>query len=114
VTVLRGFPRWLRVALLVVNLAAALAVLVNWWLAIWPNLAAAWVQFAVIAALAIPLGAWLGRLMDARHAAHHDGTRAHVETALAAHAEAQNQRLDALGEQVASLHERLNQTGGTP
>lgn len=111
-TVLRGFPRWLRVSLLGVNLAASAAVLCLHWFGTYPNLIASWFGASALASVAAPLGARLGRLLDARHAAHHDATRAHVETLMAAHAEAQNQRLDALGEQMAALHDRLDQDGG--
>lgn len=112
-SVLRRFPRWLRVLLLGVNLAAATAILINWWLAIWPNLAAAYFQFAAVAALAVPVAAWLTRHLDAH--AEHIARRAaeHTTAPLVAHHEATREHIAALSDQVAALHAKLDQqTGG--
>lgn len=126
-SVLHRFPRWLRVVLLGLNLAASLAVLVHWWLQVWPNLEASWVLGAAAAAIALPAGAWLGRKLDQRqehiaaraaeHAAqhmteHHETTRAQVREQFAAHAAAQNDRLAVITDQIAALHARLDQQGG--
>lgn len=123
-SVLGRFPRWLRWLLLGLNLGASLAVLVHWWLQVWPNLEASWVLGAAVAAVAVPFGAWLGRKLDQRqehiaqrtatHTAahlteHHEQTRTHVTEQLAQHAAAQQERFDVLTNQVAALHARLDQ-----
>jgi predicted membrane-bound mannosyltransferase len=111
----------LRVALLGANFAASLGVLVNWWLAVWPNLAAAWFQTSAIVALAMPLSVWVGRVLDTHHdrvAAHqereHAATRQHVEERLATHAAAHDERMAVISDQIAALHAKLDQPGGTP
>lgn len=126
-SVLRRFPRWLQVLLLGVDLVASLVVLVHWWAASYPNLIAAWFQFSAVAALAVPLGAWLGRKLDQRqehiarrtaeHTAahlteHHDMTRTHVTKQLAAHAATQGERLAVISDQIAAINQRLDQQGG--
>lgn len=120
------FPRWLRVTLLGINLAAALAVLVNWWLAIWPNLAASWEVASAGVAVAVPVRTWLGRKIPvwqeriarrtAVHVAeHHEATREHVTAQLNLHAAAQDERMQVISNQVAALHAKLDQQqGGTP
>ncbi|HZP55023.1 hypothetical protein [Actinocrinis sp.] len=126
-TVLSRFPRWLRRLLLGANLAAALAILVNWWLAIWPNLAASWEVASAGVAVAVPVRTWLGRKIPqwqehiARRAAehtaahmteHHETTRAHVTEQLAAHAAAQGERMQVISDQIAALNQRLDQQQG--
>jgi len=130
VSVLGRFPRWLRWLLLGANLVAALTILVNWWLAIWPNLAASWEIASAVAALAAPAATWVTRKLDAHaeHAArraaqhtaahlteHHETTRAHVTEQLAAHAAVQGERMQVISDQLAALNQRLDQQqGGAP
>lgn len=112
-TVLGRFPRWLRWLLLAASLGGSLGVLVNWWTAVWPNLEASWFQGSVIAAVAVPAGAWLGRWLDRHHSGHHDATRAHITDELAAHAAIQGEQFAVLSDQLAALHARLDtQQGG--
>ena len=106
-TVLRSLSRRTRVLLLALNLAAVTVVLANWWLAIWPNLAASWAQGSVLVALAAPLGAWVTRLLDR----HHERATVHLDREHAVTREL----LAALSGQVAALHARLDQqAGGEP
>lgn len=77
---LRRLPRWLRVALLSANLAAALGVLIAFWIASYPNLIAAWAQGSVLVTLAAPARAWL----DRRLTEHREAVMVHVDRALAA------------------------------
>lgn len=100
---LARFPRWLRVALLGLNLAAASAVLIANWLQTYPNLIASWVVAAAVAALAIPFGAWLGRRLDTRHGRHHDETRQHI-----------TQQLAPIQRSLADLHAKLDRQAGAP
>lgn len=126
-SVLRRFPRWARILLLGLNLAASLAVLIHWWLQVWPNLEASWVLGAVVAAVAVPATGWLTRRLDAHQervaqraaehtatqlAEHHEVTRTHVAEQLALHAAAQNDRFDVLTNQIAAVAARLDQQGG--
>ena len=114
-SVLGRFPRWLRRALLGVNLAASLALLVANWISTYPNLIASWVVGAAVAAVALPAGAWLGRWLDKRHSGHHADTRAHIEQQFAAHDAVQGERMQVISDQLAALHARLDQQqGGAP
>lgn len=79
-SVLPRLPRWLRIALLAANLAAALGVLIAYWVASYPNLIAAWAQGSVLVTLVAPARSWL----DRRLAQHHDAVMVHVDRALAA------------------------------
>lgn len=116
---LRRLPWRLRAALVGCSFAASLAVLINWWMQVWPNLAAAWFQASALLALAAPLSAWATRLLDTHHdrvAAHqereHAATRQHVEERLARHAAGQDERMQVISDQIAALHAKLDQ-GGT-
>lgn len=77
---LARLPRWVRLLLLVANLALSLAVLLLNWVASYPNLIAAWAQGSVLATLAPPAVAWV----DRRLAEHHAAVKEHVDRALAA------------------------------
>lgn len=114
-SVLGRFPRWLRIALLAVNLAASLAVLVHFWFGTYPNLLASWVVAAALAAVAAPGAAWIGRRLDERQ--EHVARRAaeHTTARLAQHHETTRQHIAALSDQVAALHTKLDQqSGGAP
>lgn len=126
-SVLRRFPRWARILLLGLNLTASLAVLIHWWLQVWPNLEASWVLGAAVAAIAVPATAWLTRRLDERQehvaqraaehtaqhlAEHHAVTRTHIAEQFAQHATAQNDRFDVLTNQIAAVAARLDQQGG--
>lgn len=126
-SVIGRFPRWLRILLLGADLLASVAVLIHWWAASYPNLIAAWFQFAAVAALAVPFGAWAGRRLDERQehvarraaehtaqhlAEHHEVTRAHLDERITAVAQTHADTLAAISDQVAALHARLDQQGG--
>lgn len=107
-SVLGRFPRWLRWVLLSASLGGSAAVLINWWLAVWPNLAAAWFQGSVIAAIAAPLGAWYTRWSDRHHSGHHADTRAHITAEVTTSLAPIQRSLD-------ELHAKIDQQqGGAP
>lgn len=83
-TTLAKLPRWIRAALLGVNLAASLGVLVAYWIASYPNLIAAWAQGSVLVTLAPRARAWLERRLAEHHADVKADVKAHVDRALAA------------------------------
>ena len=111
-SVLGRFPRWLRVLLLGIDLAAAAGVLAAFWSASYPNLIAAWFQFAAVAALAVPFGAWAQRRLDERQ--EHMARRAaeHTTAHLVQHHETTREHIAALSDQVAALHAKIDQQQG--
>lgn len=115
-SLLPRLPRWLRVLLLGLNLAASVGVLAAYWFGTYGNLIASWFGASAFAAVAVPLGRWATRHLDARQAHlaehvaktaaehtarhladQHAATRAHVTDSVAV-----------LADQIAAVHVRLD------
>jgi hypothetical protein len=94
----RRLPRWLRVALITVNVAASLAVLGLWWASIWPNLAAAWIGAAPAGGAATWAAGRFDRAVD------------RIDSRLEAHSHRHDQHARALADvqrTVADLNARM-------